>query len=73
MTLQFPGENTPCGEGVPLGRGAAPKPDTAFLQAYRIQQFATATQPNGAMRRSDKPSRHSAISIMINLLSHRDS
>jgi hypothetical protein len=41
-----------------LGREAAPKPAAAFTQANRVEWIATAPQPNGAMRRFDKPPRH---------------
>ncbi|POA26502.1 hypothetical protein C1884_28525 [Pseudomonas sp. GW460-R15] len=49
-----------CGSGLlwrgglpPLGREAAPKPETAVCQAHRMQSFTTASQPNGG-----KPPHH---------------
>ncbi len=42
----------------PLGYEVAPKPANAILQQERVGFFTTASQPNGAVRRSDKPPRH---------------
>ncbi|PMU09298.1 hypothetical protein C1Y11_17175 [Pseudomonas sp. FW305-20] len=46
------------GSLLPLGRAAAPKPYAAFLHAYRIQRYATASQPSGS-----KLPRHKGMSL----------
>jgi hypothetical protein len=42
----------------PLGRKAAPKPAITFFRHIAFAGITTATQPSGAVRRSDKPPRH---------------
>ena len=57
----------PCGSGLvwrgglpPLGHKATLKPVTAILSQQRVVWFTTASQPNGVMRHSDKPPRHTS-------------
>ncbi|PNB75578.1 hypothetical protein C1X64_03560 [Pseudomonas sp. GW456-E7] len=45
----------------PLDCEAVLKTAAAFYRLKQVRQSATASQPNGAVRRSDKPPRHSKL------------
>ncbi|QDV96856.1 hypothetical protein FFH90_022210 [Pseudomonas sp. ATCC 43928] len=49
------------GSLLPLGCEATPKPALALHQAVCVCLFASAAQPSGTVRRSDKLPRHRAV------------
>ncbi len=47
----------------PVGSRSGPNPDTTVFQIDRVTRIYDCFQPNGAVRRSDKPPRHNRTAV----------